>query len=66
MKAVSHMGGVRVPSHQVREIFKNNRGKQFLVMRTEVKDPFTQEIIYAYGLSKDCGKVLYKDFGQDH
>ena len=27
MKAVSHMGGVRIPSHQVREIFKNNRGK---------------------------------------
>ena len=30
MKAVSHMGGVRVPSHQVREIFKNKRGKKSL------------------------------------
>ena len=33
MKAVSHMGGVRIPEHQVREIFKSNRGKQFLVIR---------------------------------
>ena len=62
MKAVSHMGGIRVPEHQVREIFKSNRGKQFLVMRTEFQDPISQEVICAYRLSKDCGNVLYKDF----
>ena len=62
MKAVSHMGGVRIPEHQVREIFKCNRGKQFLVMRTLILDPVSQERIHAYRLSKDCGNVLYKDF----
>ena len=31
-------------------------------MRTEVKDPVTQETIYAYRLSKDCGNILYRDF----
>ena len=62
MKAVSHMGGVRVPEHQVREIFRNYRGKQFLVMRTLIQDPISQEWIHAYRLSKDCGNVLYKDF----
>ena len=62
MKAVSHMGGVRVPEHQVREIFKSNRGKQFLVMRTVMLDPVSQEKIHEYRLSKDCGNVLYKDF----
>ena len=43
MKAVSHMGGIRVPEHQVREIFKSNREDQFLVMRTDFRDPVTQE-----------------------
>ena len=62
MKAVSHMGGFRVPEHQVSEIFKSHRGKQFLVMRAEFLDPVSQEKIRAYRLSKDCGNVLYKDF----
>ena len=62
MKEVSHMGGVRVPEHQVREIFKSHRGKQFLVMRTEFLDPVSQEKIRAYRLPKDCGNVLYKEF----
>eukprot|EP00435_Cladocopium_sp_Y103_P036926 s488_g9.t1 len=34
MKAVSHMGGVRVPVEQIKEIFRNGRGKQFSVYRT--------------------------------
>eukprot|EP00435_Cladocopium_sp_Y103_P064742 s354_g26.t1 len=31
MKAVSHMGGVRVPAEQIKEIFRNGRGKQFRI-----------------------------------
>ena len=31
-------------------------------MCAEVKDPITQEAIYAYRLSKDCGNVMYKGF----
>ena len=67
MKAVSHMGGVRVPEHQVRDIFRNYRGKQFLVMRTLIQDPVSQEEwIHAYHLSKDCGKRLVQRFpGED-
>eukprot|EP00435_Cladocopium_sp_Y103_P021927 s3816_g5.t1 len=72
MKAVSHMGGVRVPVEQVKEIFKNGRGKQFSVYRTFIPFlpssqatgavPAPQDGIVAYRLMKDCGNVLYKDF----
>ena len=31
MKSLSHMGGVRVPFNQAKEIFKNGRGKQFSI-----------------------------------
>eukprot|EP00435_Cladocopium_sp_Y103_P029299 s941_g7.t1 len=72
MKAVSHMGGVRVPVEQIKEIFRNGRGKQFSVYRTFIlipelgqatgATPAPQDGILAYRLMKDCGNVLYKDF----
>eukprot|EP00435_Cladocopium_sp_Y103_P026418 s4552_g6.t1 len=72
MKAVSHMGGVRVPVEQIKEIFRNGRGKQFSVYRTFIPfqdsskatgaNPAPQDGILAYRLMKDCGNVLYKDF----
>ena len=37
MKSVSHMGGIRVPPHQAREIFKNGRGRQFGIYRECLK-----------------------------
>eukprot|EP00435_Cladocopium_sp_Y103_P057865 s295_g20.t1 len=71
MKAVSHMGGVRVQVEQLTEIFRNGRGKQFSVYRAFI--PFSatrkegvvsalQDGIVAYRLMKDCGNVMYKDF----
>ena len=38
MKSLSHMGGVRIPYNQAREIFKNGRGKQFSIYRERVYD----------------------------
>eukprot|EP00435_Cladocopium_sp_Y103_P006431 s934_g2.t1 len=71
-RAVSHMGGVRVPVEQIKEIFRNGRGKQFSVYRTFIPfpnlgqatgaNPAPQDGILAYRLMKDCGNVLYKDF----
>ena len=62
MKSLSHMGGVRVPPHQAREIFKNGRGKQFSVYRERIFDPVSKEHVLAFRLTKDCGNVAYKDF----
>jgi len=62
MKSLSHMGGVRVPPHQAREIFKNGRGKQFSVYRERIYDPVSKEHVLAFRLTKDCGNMAYKDF----
>lgn len=62
MKAISHMGGVRIPAHQAREIFKNGHGKQVTVIQTEFPDPESGCTVYAYRLTKDCGNVAYSDF----
>eukprot|EP00435_Cladocopium_sp_Y103_P015282 s3183_g3.t1 len=62
MKSLSHMGGVRIPSHQAREIFKNGRGKQFSVYRERLRDPVTNSNVLVYRLTRDCGNVTYKDF----
>ena len=61
-KSLSHMGGVRVPPHQAKEIFKNGRGKQFSVYRERIQDPVTKDFVLAYRLTKDWGNVAYKDF----
>ena len=62
MKSLSHMGGVRVPPNQAREIFKNGRGKQFSVYRERIRDKKSQKWILAFRVTKDCGNVAYKDF----
>ena len=62
MKSLSHMGGVRVPPHQARGIFKNGRGKQFSIYRERIFDPVSKEHVLAFRLTKDCGNVAYKDF----
>ena len=36
MKSLSHMGGVRIPHNQAKEIFKNGRGKQFSIYRERI------------------------------
>ena len=36
MKSLSHMGGVRIPHNQAKEIFKNGRGKQFNIYRERI------------------------------
>ena len=62
MKSLSHMGGVRLPSQQVREIFKNSRGKQFSIYRERIYDEQSRRSILAFRVTKDCGNVAYKDF----
>ena len=62
MKSLSHMGGVRVPPNQVKEIFKNGRGKQFSVYRERIWDRLAKKWILAFRVTKDCGNVAYKDF----
>eukprot|EP00435_Cladocopium_sp_Y103_P040939 s3204_g11.t1 len=62
MKSLSHMGGVRIPAHQAKEIFKNVRGKQFSVYRECLYDDKAKRKVLAYRLMRDCGNVAYKDF----
>eukprot|EP00435_Cladocopium_sp_Y103_P031471 s3097_g8.t1 len=62
MKSVSHMGGVRIPYQQAKEIFKNGRGKQFAVYRECIYDNKAKKKVLVYRLMKDCGNVAYKDF----
>ena len=62
MKSLSHMGGVRIPHNQAREIFKNGRGKQFSIYRERVFDKGPGKWILAFRVTKDCGNVAYKDF----
>jgi hypothetical protein len=62
MKSLSHMGGVRVPPNQAKEIFKNGRGKQFSVYRERIFDKGSRKWILAFRVTKDCGNVAYKDF----
>ena len=62
MKSLSHMGGVRVPPNQAKEIFKNGRGKQFSVYREQIFDKGSKKWILAFRVTKDCGNVAYKDF----
>lgn len=64
MKSLSHIGGVRVPPHQAKEIFKNGRGKQFSVYRERIFDSVSKEYVLAYRLTMDCGNVAYKDFSE--
>ena len=62
MKSLSHMGGVRIPYNQAREIFKNGRGKQFSIYRERIYDRGPGKWILAFRVTKDCGNVAYKDF----
>ena len=62
MKSLSHMGGVRVPFNQAKEIFKNGRGKQFSIYRERVYDKGPEKWILVFRVTKDCGNVAYKDF----
>ena len=62
MKSLSHMGGVRVPFNQAKEIFKNGRGKQFSIYRERVYDKGPGKWILFFRVTKDCGNVAYKDF----
>jgi len=62
MKSLSHMGGVRIPYNQAKEIFKNGRGKQFSIYRERVYDKGSGKWILAFRVTKDCGNVAYKDF----
>ena len=62
MKSLSHMGGVRIPYNQARQIFKNGRGKQFSIYRERIYDRGPGKWILAFRVTKDCGNVAYKDF----
>ena len=62
MKSLSHMGGVRIPYNQAKEIFKNGRGKQFSIYRERIFDRGPGKWILAFRVTKDCGNVAYKDF----
>ena len=62
MKSLSHMGGVRIPYNQAKEIFKNGRGKQFSIYRERIYDKGPGKWILAFRVTKDCGNVAYKDF----
>ena len=62
MKSLSHMGGVRIPYNQAKEIFKNGRGKQFSIYRERIYDRGPGKWILAFRVTKDCGNVAYKDF----
>ena len=62
MKSLSHMGGVRIPYNQAREIFKNGRGKQFSIYRERIYDRGPGKWILAFRVTKDCGNVAYNDF----
>ena len=62
MKSLYHMGGVRIPYNQAKEIFKNGRGKQFSIYRERIYDRGPGKWILAFRVTKDCGNVAYKDF----
>ena len=62
MKSLFHMGGVRIPYNQAKEIFKNGRGKQFSIYRERVYDKGPGKWILVFRVTKDCGNFAYKDF----
>lgn len=64
LKAISHLGMVRVPRDRVTQIFMGKRGRQYTVIREEflLEGDNGRHERFAYRVAKDYRNVFYKDY----
>ena len=64
MKALSHVGMIKIPNDQIHQIFRSSRGLQYYVICEEVTLSMDGQttMAWAYRVQKDYGNVFYADY----